>query len=369
MKILFLTSSLAAHYGGAAFSESALSSELSKKFEVVVLSRRKRLDKAFIAQQAIQSVKSFAPFSVFLAFLNPRHSISREIRSADVFHLNGHWFWENYFFARLCRRYQVPYILHPRGMLWVSYRKPRLKKLFNFLLGNWIVSHASKIILLSCFEKKHLESYRVREDQIEVIPNGISGVSGDCLSGETEPYFLYLGRIEPRKNLEFLIRAFSIVFQKDKTTRLRLVGPVERRHDRILIQLIESLGLKSAVTLEAPVYNEEKNRTYQKAIAVVYPAFEEPFGRTVFEAFAAGTLCLVPEDSGGAEYVKEFGPGLAYQANSENSLAEKMSQTIGLTKENRTQLVKEAKVWVLENLNWREVTQKVIGVYFDLVPN
>ena len=84
--------------------------------------------------------------------------------------------------------------------------------------------------------------------------------------------------------------------------------------------MIANLRLEKKITIEAPIYGLEKTKLLTGAIAVIYPAIEEPFGRTIFEAFAAGTLCILPEKSGGAEYVEEFAPNLIYHDTSEASL-------------------------------------------------
>lgn len=367
MKILFLSSSLAAHFGGAAVSESSLAFELSKDHDLLLLSRSNRWDRNFTDAQGLTKVRSFSPISVFIAFLNPWHSLNTEIRNADLFHLNGHWFWENYFFARLCCRYHTPYVLHPRGMLWTTYRRPKLKKIFNILIGNWIVRHADKVILLSKFEEQQCHTYRLKKENFIVIPNGIAPIQ--CIKAEepTLSYFLYLGRIEARKNLEFLIRSFVLFNSENAYSQLRLVGPVERNYDERLKELIANLRLEKKITIEAPIYGLEKTKLLTGAIAVIYPAIEEPFGRTIFEAFAAGTLCILPEKSGGAEYVEEFAPNLIYHDTSEASLNEKLKQTYALPISERSQQIKICQSWVAKHLDWPAITERVVKTYKEIV--
>lgn len=367
VKILFLSSSLAQKFGGAAFSESALCGELSKKNEVLVLSRTNRLDVRFAEAQGIKRVKGFKPFEVLLAYFNSKHWLVTDLIEADVFHLNGHWFWENYFFAKLCKKYGTPYVLHPRGMLWVAYRRPRLKKCFNWLIGNWIVQNASKIILLSKYEKNHCKPYKVKNQDLCVVPNGISTPTPTVNNSIREKYFLYLGRVEPRKNLEFLIRAFSTLNQKDPTTVLRIVGPVEKNYDVPLTKLIEELKLQSCVFLEGPKYGAEKDSLMVGSVAVIYPAFEESFGRTVFEAFASGTICLLPDLSGGAEYVRGFAPEVVYEGTSEIALAKKMAEILNLPNEKRMACISLSQEWISKYLNWPLIAQQVLDIYRQIL--
>jgi glycosyltransferase involved in cell wall biosynthesis len=365
VKIVFLTSSLAAKFGGAAFSESSLVSELSRTNEVMVLSRQNRVDLSFSKKQGLKTVRTFRPVEVLLASFWQKHWLANEIAKAEVFHLNGHWYWENYFFARLCKKNGTPYILHPRGMLWVAYRRPKLKRLFNLLMGNWIASQANKVILLSNFEKEHCEAYPIKDEKLVVIPNGISLSDSLKSIGEHQNYFLYIGRIEPRKNLEFLIRAFKKMSQANGTCQLRLVGPVEKNHDKTLRRLITKLALEDRVFLLPPAYDRQKEELFQNAISVIYPAYEEAFGRTIFESFATGTLCLLPEASGGAELVKKFAPEVLYQTDSETSLAEKMLEVLGYECQRRTSCIKVAQDWISENLNWQSISKQVLAIYSE----
>lgn len=367
MKILFLTSSLAPHFGGAAVSESSLCFELGKSNDVTVLSRSNRLDLAFAHRQGLKNVKSFKPTEVLFAYLFKNHWLAKEVKGSEVFHLNGHWFWENFFFARLCHRYGVPYLLHPRGMLLVAYRRPWLKRLFNRLIGNWIVQNASKIILLSKFEKNHCVPYQVSPSKFVIIPNGISSVTSRAMGTSKQRYFLYLGRIEPRKNLEFLIRAFLLFSQTDSSSVLRLVGPIEKKYDSVVLNEIKKLGLEHRISLEPPKYGTEKDELVGNAVAVIYPAFEETFGRTVFESFASGTVCLLPDASGGAEYVRGFAPEMIYQSQSEDSLSVKMREVVDLSYEVRRDCLQRSQKWISKYLNWAEISEQVLNTYKQVI--
>ena len=56
----------------------------------------------------------------------------------------------------------------------VDRRKPVLKRLFNVLLGNWVVSHAARVIALSHFEVSQFSPYKLPAGRIIILPNGIA---------------------------------------------------------------------------------------------------------------------------------------------------------------------------------------------------
>src|SRR4051812_15158064 len=102
MHIIVTSQALTPWYGGSAISEASLCSHLGKNCKVTVLCREGAVDYAFVQSFGLKDVREYRPREVVDAWRNPKHWLSRTLDEADVFHLNGHWKWENYFFARLC---------------------------------------------------------------------------------------------------------------------------------------------------------------------------------------------------------------------------------------------------------------------------
>lgn len=358
-------------YGGSAISEASLCSHLGKNCEVTVLCRQGLVDYAFIQSFGLKNVREYRPREVVEAWRNGKHWLARLIREADVFHLNGHWKWENYFLARICAREGVPYVLHPRGMLLVGHRRVLLKRVFNLLIGNWIVRNASAVIALSQFELGQFRPYQTKQDAVVVIPNGISAPkkkSGGSRSPvETKPFFLYLGRLEARKNLIFLVRAFRHYVDRGGDANLLLVGPIERGYDRAVNTEIASLDLKDRARIHPPVYEPERTAYLKQARAVIYPSNDEPFGRVPFETLAAGGVPIVPDQSGSAEYLKPFLPGCIYRHQDAESLLEVLQRLDLREMPNLEQGLARARQWVEEDLDWQDITRTVEGLYQKLI--
>ena len=102
------------------------------------------------------------------------------------------------------------------------------------------------------------------------------------------PYFLYLGRHDPHKNVSRLITAFS---QADLTLdyQLWLVGSSDQRYTPLLNKLVKELGLQQRVRFLDYVSFEELPSLYNRAIAFIFPSLWEGFGLPVLEAMACGT--------------------------------------------------------------------------------
>ena len=114
------------------------------------------------------------------------------------------------------------------------------------------------------------------------------------------PYFLYMGRYDPHKNLSRLIRAFAAIPNR-QDCQLWLVGSPDERYRPILAQLATDLAVKSAVKFIDYLPNEALATIINQAIALVFPSLWEGFGLPVLEAMACGTAVITSNLSSLAE--------------------------------------------------------------------
>lgn len=123
--------------------------------------------------------------------------------------------------------------------------------------------------------------------------------------GLATPYILFIGMIEPRKNLDRLVRAFSAVAAKFPSHTLVIAGSKGWRYQG-LFDLVRSLGLEKRVVFTGFVAEQDKPYLIRGAQVFVYPSLYEGFGIPVLEALACGTPTLtsnvssIPEITGDA---------------------------------------------------------------------
>ncbi len=126
-------------------------------------------------------------------------------------------------------------------------------------------------------------------------------------SGLEGGYILYLGTLEPRKNIPVLLEAYARlrdVYQR--TEKLVLAGGRGWLYDEIY-ERVQSLGLTSEVLFPGFVSDEEQLLWYHAASAFVYPSLYEGFGLPVAEALACG----IPVVTSNVSSLPEAGAGLA----------------------------------------------------------
>ena len=118
------------------------------------------------------------------------------------------------------------------------------------------------------------------------------------------PYVLFVGTIEPRKNLVRLVRAYRRVAATGVPHALVLAGPLGWHHEGLMRELaLEGPGEIAMTGALAPA---ELDAIYRAADAFVYPSVYEGFGLPVLEAMSRGvpvvasTTSALPEVTGDA---------------------------------------------------------------------
>lgn len=167
-------------------------------------------------------------------------------------------------------------------ILFPQFHTPRGKIIHRLLLGKTL-KNADLILTPSETTKRDIISHYQPFAPIAVTPLGVDKPSRTFeTSGhpEVKPYFLYLGTIEPRKNLELLIDAF---LELDLQQKLILAGAKGWKNSRILKK-----AKHPKITLLTNVSEEEKAALYTHADAFVYPSIYEGFGLPPLEAMSYG---------------------------------------------------------------------------------
>ena len=137
-------------------------------------------------------------------------------------------------------------------------------------------------------------------ERIRPIYNGVDAANFITSRSEPEiPTLVWLGRIDPLKDVETLLRAFAIVRERIPTARLRIFGAASNQNLDYLercIALRDSLGLVGAATFEGRVASVID--AYHAGHVVLLTSISEGFPYTLIEAMAAG-MPTVATDVGG----------------------------------------------------------------------
>ena len=234
------------------------------------------------------SQKPFCPVrAVYLHALLPR-ILDRE--QPDLCHYTN-------FLAPITESRPYVVTIHDMGLEALRGCHPLAKRLYTRNLIPKVARGARLVLANSEYSKWEIVRWLgISEDRIRVTPLAASPEfrPGQAPAVPHNPYFLYVGNLEPRKNLKRLIDAFTRV--GDIGHELWIVGNSWYRAEEIHRQVRER-GIEERVKFLGYVPREELPGLYGGATAFVYPSLLEGFGLPVVEAMACGAPVITSNNS------------------------------------------------------------------------
>ena len=211
-----------------------------------------------------------------------------------------------------------PYVLtvHDASLFLHSRHHPKARLLTVRSILPYVARRASAIITMSHNARRDLvKVLGLPKERIEVIYEAAPGSFHRNLDqayrsamrskyGLPDRYLLYVGTLEPRKNLARLIRAFWRLRQQGFRYQLLLVGP-SGWHMNGFDSEIEQLDLQDSVRMLGYVPAEDLPGIYALASVFVFPSLYEGFGLPPLEAMACGVPVLTSNNSSLAEICGE----------------------------------------------------------------
>ena len=217
--------------------------------------------------------------------------LSRQVasKSVDVVHNHSIWMMPNVYPGWVTKGTGVPLVVSPRGTLskWALGRSKAVKFLFWNGLQRRAIAHARLFHATAESEYDDIRRLGFRQP-VAVIANGIDVLdNAPVLRRQPGRTLLFLGRVHPKKGIEFLLEAWASLQHEHRQWKVRIVGPGDPDYLRRLRQLSLKLRVER-VTFDGPLYGRDKDEAYRSADLFVLPTHSENFGVAVAEALAAG---------------------------------------------------------------------------------
>jgi len=169
------------------------------------------------------------------------------------------------------------------------------------------LGRAQRVIVPSQQTADELAATFENTPPVHVIPHGVDyrfvGVYESTVEGP--PELLYVGTIEPRKNLVRLIQAFDIMRSRGFQGRLRILGRAGWKMGEFQ-EALEASPSRGDISVLGYVNEENLRDAFRRARVVVYPSLAEGFGLPVLEALATGAPVLTSAGSAMAEVSGTF---------------------------------------------------------------
>jgi glycosyltransferase involved in cell wall biosynthesis len=245
-----------------------------------------------------------------------------------------------------------------------AYFPPRWRQIYRSALRA-TVRRADVIIAPSrntaedLLTRTHVDPSKVR-----VIPLAAALVAGDtdpeavlARLNISQPYLLYVGTLEPRKNLIALIRAYRRVATNGWPHTLVLAGPLGWHQQSLLREL--GLAGPGDVVLTGTLSGGELDALYRRADCFCYPSLYEGFGLPVLEAMARGVPTICSNTSSLPEVAGDAGVGVS--PDSVREIAAAIESVLGDETLRHTLSVRgRARA---ERFSWDETARLTLQVY------
>jgi len=177
--------------------------------------------------------------------------------------------------------------------------------------------------------------------------------------GLEPPYILYVGSVEPRKNLLRLLQAYQRLRQWSTRWRLVIVGARNYWKSSPIARAVQDSGLQGCVHFTGYIPDEDLPALYSAADLFAFPSLYEGFGLPVLEAMACGTPVVTSNSSSLPEVVGDA--ALLVDPYDVEALAEAMRQILA-----DPQLAEDLRQRGLQRaseFSWERTAQSTVAVY------
>ena len=261
--------------------------------------------------------------------------------------------------------YDLGFLLHPKSF------EP-LKRLYLSLFTRLSARRARRIIAISESTKRDVvRLLGVPPERVDVVHCGVDGTFRPFpmervaafrrRRGLPERFILFVGTLEPRKNVRRLVEAFAIL--KRRTAGLQacklVIGGAKGWMYEDIFARVEELGLGDEVLFPGYIPLEELPLWYNAAELFVYPSLYEGFGLPVLEAMACGTPVVASRTSSLPEVVGEA--GMLVDPRDIGGLAEAMERA--LMDEGKRREMREKGLRRAGEFSWERTARETAQVY------
>lgn len=295
-----------------------------------------------------------------------------------------YYIWFNYSIPKVLETHKVDLFLSPDGYIPL---KSKVKSLAVFHDLNFehypkdmpsseryyyrkyfpqFAKNATRLATVSQYSKKDIvEQYKIDENKIDVVYNGanesftplndnLKKLIREKYTGG-KPYFIFIGALNPRKNLVNLLKAFDEFKKTDRNSVQLLIVGEKMFKTNDIFETYENMHFKADVNFSGRLNGLELHKALASALALTYVSYFEGFGIPIVEAFYTETPVItsnvtsMPEVAGDAAlFVDPFSP---------EDIAHALHQ-ISTDVETRNRLIQKGKVR-REKFHWQNTADQL----------
>jgi len=234
-------------------------------------------------------------------------ALRKATREYDIVHIHSLYLFHNMIEAHYCREYDVPYLIMPHGTLdpYIFERHRFRKTIMELLFERKNIKRAAAIHFTTEDEKRLAKPYTFGTPGI-VVPLGINLIEYERLPApgrfrsrypeiSGKKIILFFGRINFKKGLDILVRAFSAVARSRDDVHLVIAGPDTGGFKENVRTWLRGENVHDRTTFTGMLEGDDKLAALGAADVFVLPSYSENFGFSVVEAMACGVPVIISD--------------------------------------------------------------------------
>lgn len=289
--------------------------------------------------------------------------------------------WEQFTLPRLAKRYQIDLLHSPANIAPLFYRglsiinihdlcfivNPqwysfKFRTLYNLLIPK-LAKYATAVVTNSNNSKNDLLQYcDVSAEKVHMVYWAVDKTFQEYQGvSEKEDYILYVGSLEPRKNIGLLIEAYEKLRNEnpDIKSKLVLIGGENPLFAEVRLKV---KYYKEDVIFKGFVDDATLDSYYSSAKIMVYPSLYEGFGLPPLEAMARGTPVITSVTSSLPEVVGKA--ALMVSPYDVGQLTSAMKNV--LLNESLQERMQAEGFEQVKKFNWYRVARNILAVYYEV---
>ena len=293
----------------------------------------------------------------------------KNVKNYDAIHLSMNWSLITAITFIYLKLTNTPFYFSAMGWLSIQGRAIILKHIYFNLITLPLVRSAKMCVAVSKREINDYIGCGVSPEKIVYIPNGIESAEFEKDDGgahfrkkfniDTRPIIFFIGRIDPIKGPDILLRAFGNICNDFPNYQLIIAGN-NLGYLSTIKNECKTLKLENKVTFLGPIWGEDKVSAYHSAKLVVIPSRFDSMTIVALEAAASSSAILITKECDFSELALASS-GIEVNANEagvEEGIRLALSSKIDLKK-----LGNNAKKFVLKNYDWNIIAHKFINIF------
>lgn len=298
--------------------------------------------------------------------------LAQAIRSSDLAHIHEPWHFAQAGAAITCAILEVPYVFSPHGAFepWCMNQHRVAKKLAWHMYQKQILLRSSGIHVMSDSEGATIRGSGIHTP-IRVIANGVEtertneavfqiGDDDRALTESCKPYILFLGRLDHKKGLITLAKAFTLVAAVRPDMTLLVAGPDRNGVWLNVERVLREHSLETRAKYLGFVTDAYKSNLFANAEVFVLPSKAEGVSTAVIEALSHGLPVVISEACNLPE-VADWHAGLVVPPDAP-TIASAILEILS-SSENRKSMGASARRLAEEKFSLRTTARQMIEFY------